>query len=395
MRGVGATDGARCRMAEGRGEALRILTSFISRNFLVAFLITLVVFMFVMAVGTIFRVIDLFSRGVSGLFILRFFLAGMPFSLIFAIPMSVLAAAYLVFSRMSADREVIAMRASGINLWQIIQPPVLISTLLCALCVYINCSLAPKSHYARRLMVGSLGSETPLALLDEGRWINDIPNIKLYILRKSENKLANIWMTQFGEKGIRRQIYADRGTVDPDPGNPGAVTINLYSVRISDYDEHDPANPVKFVHPTAAHHPMRLDMSGLVGKGEVVKKRADLTMTELIGALRYGREIQVDASLENLAVHRMSLQVEVSTRLALSFSCYAFVLLGAALGVKIHRKESTVGLALILILVLAFFSFIALADSLVSRPGLRPDLIVWIPFLVAETIGFALIHRAH
>lgn len=348
-----------------------------------------------MAVGTIFKVIDLFSRGVSGLFILRYFLSGMPFSLIFAIPMSVLAAAYLVFSRMNADREVIAMRASGISLWQIIQPPVLIATLLCALCVYINCSLAPKSHYARRLMLGELGSETPLSLLDEGRWINDIPNVKLYILRKSGNKLSHIYMTQFGEKGIRRQIYADRGTVDPDPNNPASVTINLYSVRISDYDEDDPANPVKFVHPTAAHHPMLLDMSNLVGRDVVVKKRADLTMMELIGALRYGREVQMDASLENQAVHRMSLQVEVSTRLALSFSCYAFVLLGAALGVKIHRKESTIGLPLILALVLAFFSFIALADSLVSKPGLRPDLIVWIPFLLAETIGFVLIHRAH
>lgn len=374
---------------------MRILTSFISRNFLVAFLITLVVFMFVMAVGTIFKVIDLFSRGVDGLFILKFFLSGMPFSLIFAIPMSVLSAAYLVFSRMTADREIIAMKASGISLWQVIQPPVLIATLLCALCVYINCSVAPKSHYARRLMIGGLGTETPLTLLDEGRWINDIPNIKIYILRKSDNRLSNIYMTQFGEKGIRRQIQAVDGTVDTDPDNPSLITINLHKVRISDYDEDDPSNPDKIKHLTAEHYPMPVDMSALVGKGQVIKKRADLTMMELIGALRYGREVQMNASIENLAVHRMSLQVEVSTRLALSFSCYAFVLLGAALGVKIHRKESTIGLALILILVLAFFSFIALADSLVSRPEFRPDLIVWIPFLVAESIGFIFIYRAH
>lgn len=351
--------------------------------------------MFVMAVGAIFKVIDLFSRGVDGLFILKFFLSGMPFSLIFAIPMSVLAAAYLVFSRMAADREIIAMKASGISIWQVIQPPVLIATLLCALCVYINCSVAPKSHYARRVMVDSLGVQTPLTLLDEGRWISDIPNVKIYILHKNGNKLSNIYLTQFGEKGIRRQIQALEGTVDPDPSNPAFVTINLRKVRISDYDEDDPANPAKIKHLTAEHYPMPVDMSTLIGKGHVVKKRADLTMTELIGALRYEQRIEMDASVENIAVHRMSLQVEVSTRLALSFSCYAFVLLGAALGVKVHRKESTIGLALILILVLVFFSFIALADSLVSRPELRPDLIVWIPFLVAETIGFVFIYRAH
>jgi len=94
-------------------------------------------------------------------------------------------------------------------------------------------------------------------------------------------------------------------------------------------------------------------------------------------------------------VHRMSLMVEASTRLALSLSCYAFVLLGAALGMKIHRKESSIGIAVSLLLVFVFYFFIIIADALVNYPKYQPHLIVWIPFVASEIIGYVLIKRAN
>jgi len=97
---------------------------------------------------------------------------------------------------------------------------------------------------------------------------------------------------------------------------------------------------------------------------------------------------------EDAVVHRMSLMVEVSTRLALSLSCYAFVLLGAALGMKIHRKESSIGIAVSLLLVFIFYFFIIIADAMVNHPEFQPHLIVWIPFVASEIIGYVLIKRA-
>jgi len=107
------------------------------------------------------------------------------------------------------------------------------------------------------------------------------------------------------------------------------------------------------------------------------------------------RSLISELNPDDLTVHRMALMVEASTRLALSFSCYAFVLLGAALGVKIHRKESSIGIAVALVLVFIFYFFIIIADSLVSFPKTQPYLIVWIPFVMAEAIGFYLIQRSN
>ncbi|MCA1809568.1 MAG: LptF/LptG family permease [Lentisphaerae bacterium] len=97
--------------------AMRILYRYITRECLVAFVVTLLIFMFVMAVGNVFKIIDFFVRGVSGRLILQVFSYGIPFSLIFAIPMSVLAAVFLTYSRMASDREI------SMPIWR---PPVIL-----------------------------------------------------------------------------------------------------------------------------------------------------------------------------------------------------------------------------------------------------------------------------
>ena len=375
---------------------MRILTAYISRSFLITFGFTLLIFMFIMAIGGIFRVIDLFSRGVSGLFILKAFTYGMPFSLIFAVPMSVLAAGYLVFSRLANDRELTAMKACGISIWQIIEPVISLTTLLSMFCAYITCDLAPTSHYARRLLLGSLETEIPIDLLDAGRFNHELPGLNIYYVRDENNgSFRNIHVNEFASNGVTRVIRAQYGDFEFETNAAGrAILINLHDVRITQYDPKYPGDPRHEKRLTAAHYPMVVDLSTVLKSGNVAKKRADLTMRDLTLALRQGHQVLPDAKEKDPAIYRTSMLVEWHTRIVLSFSCYAFGLLGTALGIKIHRKESSIGVAITLGLVFFFYFFIIMADSLVTRPELHPYLLVWIPFIISETAGLILIKRA-
>lgn len=490
---------------------MRILTAYVTRHFLVTFIVTLLVFLFIMALGNIFKVIDLFSRGVSGLLILKVFSYGMPFSLIFAIPMSVLAAVFLVFSRMANDREIVAIKASGISLWQVVQPPLVIAAFLCVVCIYINCDLAPNSHYQRRLFLGKIGVETPLSLIDEGRFIRDFPGLTLYIGKKDGFKLYDIVIYRFGDSGLKQTIRAKSGTIVVNETNRHKVHIDLHQVRMDQADDNTAGDLGLSRQFSAGEYPLDVDMSEILGKSIIYKKRADLTSMELLRSIRgsvllvpadclnldgmirvlrqigdplsewiwaqasqstrdlldlydgtepsrerarpylvadlnrliagplfyspalfpvlklseptkeraarnpqgeermlanrmvlddaypafLARNLISELNPDDLNVHRMSLMVEASTRLALSFSCFAFVLLGAALGVRIHRKESLFGIAIALALVFLFYFFIIIADSMVTLPQYQPHLIVWLPFFLAELIGFYLIRRSN
>ena len=58
-----------------------------------------------------------------------------------------------------------------------------------------------------------------------------------------------------------------------------------------------------------------------------------------------------------------------------------------------HRKETSIGFAISIMLVFLFYFFIIIADSLVSHPEFRPDLIVWVPVLLSELGGYLLLRR--
>ncbi len=90
---------------------------------------------------------------------------------------------------------------------------------------------------------------------------------------------------------------------------------------------------------------------------------------------------------------RIKLAVEASKRLALALSCFSFALLGIPLGIRAHRKESSIGIGLSLVLLFVYYLFIILADSCwITRSGV-PALIPWIPVLGGQLLGGFLLYR--
>ncbi|MDD4118719.1 MAG: LptF/LptG family permease, partial [Kiritimatiellae bacterium] len=100
-----------------------------------------------------------------------------------------------------------------------------------------------------------------------------------------------------------------------------------------------------------------------------------------------------DIREQNVPRMRAKMAVEASQRLALALSCFSFALMAIPLGIRSHRKESSIGIGMALVLFFLFYLFIILSDALVDFPQWRPDLIPWIPVLGCQAIGFALMHK--
>ncbi len=417
---------------------MRTLNRYIIFDYLLIFLTALGLITFVMTVGALIQAVDLMSRGISPALIVKFFFQNIPYILSFSMPISTLFAALLLFGRLSMDNEISAMKACGISLWRLVAPLVVLSILFSAVCVYINSEVAPQAKYANKQLLRSAGVEEPINLLEEGRFINDFPGLMIYVARKNGNIVKDVVAYELTRKGeIKRSVRAEEGELVPD-NEDRSLTVKLYDVRIEMPDAADPHDVSKTTYVNAEYYPIRLDFKEMLERGRGVRKRGQMTLRMMMDMVVYARWIDTlspdeheaemrrtqetvwsykglyaDGKLseslledaegklmllrltpEEKDIEKSRLTIEANRRISTAVACFTFMLIGIPLGVKSHRKETSTGMVMSLAVVFVYYLFIVAAKALADYPALHPNLILWLPLLVMQLLGFALIRRS-
>jgi len=85
--------------------------------------------------------------------------------------------------------------------------------------------------------------------------------------------------------------------------------------------------------------------------------------------------------------------VELHKRFAASLACMAFALIAVPLGITAHRKETSVGFALSLVIAFTYFFFIIMADTFRDNAAAHPTILIWVPNVLFITLGSFLFWR--
>jgi lipopolysaccharide export LptBFGC system permease protein LptF len=72
-----------------------------------------------------------------------------------------------------------------------------------------------------------------------------------------------------------------------------------------------------------------------------------------------------------------------------------FVLIAIPLGIKSHRKESSIGMVMSLGIMFVYYLFLILSDTFDGNPSMYPWLIPWIPIVGGQIVGIVLLRRAN
>jgi len=387
------------------GRAVKTLHAYLVRQILASLLITVMVFTFVLLLGNALKEILplLVNRQVTVGVVAKSAALLIPFAWVFALPMGMLTATLLVFGRFSADHELTAVRASGISLLSLISPVLLLSLALCALSALVNMEIGPRCRVAYTNILFNLRLGLSSAQLPEGRYIKDFPGYIFYVAKNRGGELqdVSVWVLK-NETNNVTYVHAARGRLAVDAPTK-QITLYLYDGQTRDLrDGRMDLGAFKEV-----PLPLQLDQ-----RPTYQPKISDMTSGQLWDELNDWEErLSRQMSGRNLSKAQLQarkrelekllgdpttpIRFQIHQQVAFSFACFGFTLVGIPLGIRMHRRETNVGIAVALVLVAVYYSFILLGQSLDTRPECAPYLIVWLPNFIFQAIGAVLLWRAN
>jgi len=327
-----------------------------------------------------------------------------PFGCVYALPMGFITAALLVFGRFSADQELTAARASGISLLALIAPVLWLSLFCCAFSAWFNLDLGPRSRAAYMDILTELRSEVLTGQLPEGRFLPVSTNCIFFVEKNRNGNLQGVMILRLeGGTNVETTLRAPRGQVETDLTNK-QIVLHLFEVRSVT------RNGPRVAITASPNLNLNFDLNTVTN--ETGKpKLGDMTFWQLRDELRdlerrislaLGSDLtpdQLRAQARDLSRQRNDLaeriRVEIHREMAFSFACFGFTLVGIPLGIRIHRRETNIGVAMALALVAIYYSFMFIAKSLSNHSEYVPHLIFWLPNFIFQAVGGVLLWRAN
>jgi lipopolysaccharide export system permease protein len=386
---------------------LKTLHKYLTGQVLASLVLTVAVFTFVLLLGNVIKeILGLLIKGhASPGIIFQAISLLIPFVWVFALPMGLLTATLLVFGRFSADQELTAARASGVSLLSLITPILLLSLFCCGLSAWINMDLGPRSRVAYKNLLFQVRAELVNAELPEGQPIYDFPGYILMIGKNRDGYLQDvvIYKLENETNAATTSIIAPRGRFEEDAPNKQLI-LHLFDAR---------SLTSSGTRTSIGSTPELIWTFSLnTATNQISKpKPSDMTFRQLRDELRdWERQTSLPpaaaltsdvlrAQAREFAKPRNDyierIRVEMHREIAFSFACFGFTLVGIPLGIRMHRRETNVGVAIALLLVLVYYSFIIAAGQLSARPELVPHLILWLPNFIFQAVGAVLLWRAN
>ncbi len=355
---------------------MRILRNYILRECILPFIISIGVLTCVFLLGYLPQLADkVINRGVSLTAIGQVFLYYIPLLLGYTLPISCLTMIILTFGRLSADNEILAMRASGIYLRRVITPLVMVGLILSLLLFILNDRVIPNAYNQQNVILKETGFQNPGALLEAGTFINAFEGYIIFIYRLDGNKMYNVRIYQPQPDGKpTRTIIAQEGEFAAAPTND---TIKLKLVNGTS-DEMDFRNPDTFYKLNFETSFITLDMSKT--KKKIEKKPKAMTLKELQKKIEDLRTLFVDTS---------PLETEYYRKITWSFTPLLFILAGLPLGIITHRREKTANLLYAMLFAAPYFLLSLGCQALAGQGITPPALTMWMPNIIAGiVVGF-------
>ncbi|HUO57652.1 MAG TPA: LptF/LptG family permease [bacterium] len=348
-----------------QGPLLKTVYRYVLKEMLPSFLLSVSMLTLLFVINKVSLLLDLvLNKNVPIWESLLLFLSMVPFILSLTVPMSTMVATLLAFGRLSSDMEVTAFKSSGVHLFRLIGPVLLLGACLTLVMLFFNDEVLPGANFLFKKIHFKILREQAGIALQERVFIDKFEGYRLFIDRKNSDGLFSdvVMFFKWSPKSADQTAESQTGALITDPQTLQMFfQMNQGVIHWANKD-YRTFNRLYFGRFTT-----RLNLENqLAGMTDVKKDYEEMSISELLGEMNTRRD----------GGRRNSLRNEFQKRLSLPFACVALTWFCAPLGLW-TRSKGFVGFVLGLIMIFIYYLMFNLGQILSDRGIVSPLLGLW------------------
>ncbi len=351
---------------------LKKLDYYIAKEIYPIFFISYFLYTFLVLIGNIFNLIDLFiTYGAEFFTVIKLIAYMIPVISPITIPVSFLTAVLMGISRLTVDAEYLAMRSLGISFMRLTKSVFFLSIPVFLLTLYITTILMPSSNYAFTKNIITMVIKEVEGYVKPNRFVMSFPNTALYIKDKDKNGWKDVFIYDSSSKNKKVLIISKSAKLIVNKTKK-KVELYLFNGRLY-VEEKEKITGGKFTYFVKS-----LPSFGIFESFNVGKRADEMNIKELLRAINTVKSERVKSYL--ISLHK---------RFSIPFSVFIFALLGVVLGTIAGKGSFAVSIGV----VLSYYILLLWGENLAFGNILPVFFGEWLPNIVLLLFSLYLLFR--
>ncbi|MEG2139438.1 MAG: LPS export ABC transporter permease LptF [Bilophila sp.] len=299
-----------------------------------------------------------------------------PLFLMLVIPIACMLSVFLTFLRMSTDRELVALRAGGISIYQMLPAPLLFSVLCMLLTLWMSLHWLAWGMGHFRETILEIANTRARIVVQPGVFNADFPNIVLFArqVNPGSGEMSQVLLDDRSRPDRNLVILAPKGRIDTDPER-GELVFNLHDGEIYTTDKKG-SSVLSF-----GEYLVRLPLDSLfksIDLGEV--RPREMSWSKLTG-FSQEQALAISSAFAN------KLNVERHKRWAYPAACLALTIFALPLAAAFEGLHRQTGLMLALAMFFVYYSMMSFGFSTGESGTITPAIGLWAPNVLFLAVG--------
>lgn len=299
-----------------------------------------------------------------------------PTFLILMTPISAMIAVFLTFLRMGTERELVAIKAGGVSLYQLLVAPILFGILCIVFTFWVSHSLIAWGAGNFRALLLDIAQNRVSVALQPGTFNQDIPGMVFFVRQVDSDNgtLEHVMIEDSSRKDANLTILAPRGNIEVDYLR-GDILVLLQDGIIYTLENNN-LTQLSF-----QEYVVRFSLSSLVeGLDLGAVKPKEMHWDEL-------NDFDLDKIAEQSFSLSQTIMVEKHKRVLFPISCIVLIIFAIPIATSFQGLHRQTGLLFALGLFFTYYSIVSFGMNFVEYNTVNPYLGIWLPVIAFLVLG--------